>query len=67
MEPEREDAAGSQGSEGLLLRAYGLTSPLPSHSTSTTEQEEDGRPWNAHQGVPCVSALGKGLKEREGS
>lgn len=60
--PRGRDAAGSQGFESLLLRAYRLTSPFPSHSTSTTKQEEDGRTWNTHQGVPCVSTSGKGFK-----
>lgn len=41
-EPLRvRDAAGSQGFKSVLLSAYDLTSPLLSHSISTTKQEED--------------------------
>lgn len=64
-EPLRvRDAAGSQGFKSLTLHAYGLTSPLLSHSTSSTKEEEEGRTWNANHGIPCVSAAGRGFKRK---
>lgn len=52
--PRGKDAAGSQGFEGVMLSAYGLTSPLLSHSSPTAKQEEDERRWNANHGIPHV-------------
>lgn len=52
-EPLRvREAAGSQEFKSLMLCAYGLTSPLLSHSTSNTKQEEEERMWNANHGIP---------------
>lgn len=52
-EPLRvREAAGSQEFKSLMLCAYGLTSPLLSHSTSNTKQEEEERTWNANHGIP---------------
>lgn len=67
MEPEREGrrgAVGSQGFESLPLCTYGLTNPLPAHSTSTTKQKEMGE-GGMHISVPRVSTSGKGFKREE--
>lgn len=64
-EPLRaRDAAGSQGWRSLAVSAYGLTSPLPSQSTSILDRKTEGGPQIMASLTHTSS--GKGFKRKAG-